>query len=109
MPIITAPVLGGSSPVSGTIVLSWSEAGQLGPDDYFDVRVWQDGQPATGIANVQQTSYTIGGSFPAGTYNWTIAVVRKQGGQVVTLAEAATVLRFTWTPAGSGGVNPPRR
>ena len=99
--------------VAGAMVLSWSSAGRLGPNDYFDVRVWQDGQPAYGIANVRQTSYTIGSGFAAGTYNWTIGVIRKQGGTIVTLSQAASTLRFTWTPAGSsgggGGSSPPTR
>lgn len=102
------PVLGGASVASGSVVLSWSVAGQLGPDDYFDVRVWQDGQRPSGIANVRQTSYTIGGGFPAGNYNWTVAVVRKQGGQIVTLTQAGTTLRFGWAPAGSAGGAPQR-
>lgn len=105
------PVLIGSSPGSGTTVLSWSEATPLGANDFFDVRVWQDGQPAHGIANVQQASFVIGGNFPAGTYNWTIAIIHKQGGQIVTLVQAPTTLRFSWAPAGSGssGGGPPTR
>jgi hypothetical protein len=89
--------------VAGTIVLNWSYAGQLGPNQFFDVRVWQSGQPANGIANTQQTSYTIGGSFPAGTYSWTIAVINKQNGTVQTLVIASQTMQFTWVPPGGGG------
>jgi hypothetical protein len=69
------------------------------------VRVWKDGQPAYGIANVKTTTYQIGGSFPAGVYNWTIAVIRKQGnGSPDTLTVARPTLRFTWAPPSPPGV-----
>jgi hypothetical protein len=102
-PSAAAPVLAGTTTAPGSVTLNWTYGGQLGPDDYFDVRVWQNGQPANGIANVQQTSYVIGGSFPAGTYNWTIAVIRKQNGTTTTLSTASQTLQFTWAPSGGGG------
>jgi hypothetical protein len=38
----------------------------------------------------------------AGSYNWTIAVIRKQNGTVTTLSQASQTLQFTWAPAGGG-------
>lgn len=98
-----APALIGSRASAGAIVLTWSYASQLEANDYFNVRVWQDGQPPNDIANVQDTTYTITGSLSAGTYNWTIAVIRKQAGQIQLVSVAATTLRFAWPPGGSGG------
>jgi serine/threonine protein kinase len=102
VPSTVAPVLTGSSAKSGAVVLSWSYGGQLGPNQYFDVRIWQNGQPPI-INGTQQTSYTIGGSVPAGTYNWTIAVMSKQNGTVQQVSVASQTLQFTWAPAGGGG------
>jgi hypothetical protein len=83
--------------------LSWTYASTLAPDEYFDVRVWQDGQPAYGIANVRETTYAIGDGFPNGLYNWTIAVINRVNGIPVTLAQATTIGKFTWAQPGSAG------
>jgi hypothetical protein len=97
---VAAPTLNGASIQNGEVLLSWNYPGQLGPNDFFDVRVWQSGQPANGIANVRETSYAIGNNYPGGSYNWTIAVIRKQNGTVQTLASAGQTLQFTWSPSG---------
>jgi serine/threonine-protein kinase len=102
-PGYSTPVLGSANVVPGAVILSWSYPGHLGADDYFDVRVWQDGRAATGIANVQTTSYTIGAGFPGGTYNWTIALIHKSGGAIQTVSVASQTGRFIWASAGGGG------
>jgi protein phosphatase len=103
-PVYPPPVLRPAEVASGAVALGWTYAGQLAADEYFDVRVWANGQPANGIANVKQPSYVIGGSFPAGTYSWTIAVVRRTSdGTVLTVASAGQALSFTWSgPVRSG-------
>ena len=85
------------------MILKWSYAGQLGSSDYFDVRVWQDGQPANGIANVQQTSYTIGGGFPGGDIlSGSVAAIRKQG-VALQLSLRRIILSVHLAPAGRWG------
>jgi hypothetical protein len=91
-------------------VLAWSCAGQLAADEYFDVRVWKSGSPALGIANIRGFSYSIGGDFPAGDYNWTIVVIRRQGAVVKDVAAASVVGQFTWngSPGSSGSGSRPK-
>jgi len=84
------------------VVLSWSYSAPLASDEFFEVRVSPNNPPTNGIANTQGTSYSFGGGFPAGSYYWTIAVIRKDGGTITTLVKASQVLRFTWQPASSG-------
>ena len=98
------PILGTASNFGGAILLTWSYPGELASDEYFDVRVWQSGQAPDGIANVKGTSYQIGGNFPSGTYNWTIAVIRRlSDGSVETLSAAASTSTFTWSGASHPG------
>jgi serine/threonine-protein kinase len=95
------PVLAPATSTGGSIILRWTYGAALANDEWFDVRVWKDGQPAYGIANVKSTTYEIGGNFPAGVYNWTIAVIRKSGnGSIETLTVAEQKLRFNWAPPG---------
>jgi hypothetical protein len=90
-------VLGQATTDSGSVLLTWSHTGQLGPDDWFDVRVWLTGAPAYGISNVKTTSYRIGSGFPAGDYLWTIAVIRRQpGAAMVEVSRAPTTGQFHW-------------
>ncbi len=87
---------------AGEVILTWSYAGTLASDEWFDVRVWAAGQPAYGIANVKGASYEIGANYPGGDYNWTIAVIRKPNtGPIQTLVVATPTLQFHWVPPGS--------
>jgi len=45
-----APVLLGHELRKSHLVLRWTWGGQLKPNEYFDVRVWKDGEPHKGIA-----------------------------------------------------------
>jgi len=82
---------------SGSVNLSWTYGGRLAANEYFDVRIWTNGQPANGIANVKETSYAIGRNVPTGAYEWTVAVIRRNGdGTVITLATGDKTLTFSW-------------
>jgi serine/threonine-protein kinase len=101
-----SPVLAAASADGGSVTLTWTYAHQLASDEWFDVRIWNDsaGSANRGVANTKQARYQVGSGFVygPGTYNWTIAVIRKLGnGSTVTLADADQTLQFTFTPSGT--------
>jgi hypothetical protein len=80
--LLTAPVLeepnqgadaGGEAPV-----LRWHWERPLAENEYFDVRVWQEGQPAQGIAWAKEAWYEMRG-LAGGKYSWSIAVLLHTG------------------------------
>ena len=62
--------------------MQWVWEGTLRPDEWFDVRVWQAGEPHYGVAWTKQPEYLydicIKGS---GLFFWSIAVIRGTDGQ----------------------------
>jgi hypothetical protein len=99
------PVLAAAMADGGSVILTWTYASPLASDEWFDVRVWNEtnGSATRGVANVKQSSYPVGAGFVygPGTYNWTVAVIRRlSNGSSVTLASAGQTLRFTWTSTG---------
>ena len=64
-------------------MLRWQWAGQLGPDEHFDVRVFREGKPHWGIAWTEVTEYLLNlDPMAGGTYYWSIAVLRGRDGKV---------------------------
>lgn len=78
-PQLVAPEDGASSALP--ITLRWSWSGTLGPDEYFDVRLWQAGQPHYGVAWTKTPEYVLNNPSFQGTYFWSVAVVRGQNGK----------------------------
>lgn len=79
------PVL--DEPVDGVISegrlppLSWNWGRELAEDEYFEVRIWHNGDPYhTGIVWVKCSPFDFNlKGFPTGKYSWSIAVVRGNG------------------------------
>jgi outer membrane biosynthesis protein TonB len=79
------PVL--EEPVDGVISegrlppLSWNWGRELASDEYFEVRIWHDGDPYhAGIVWVKRSPFDFNlKGFPTGKYFWSIAVVRGNG------------------------------
>jgi len=65
-----------------TTTLRWAWAGSLGPDEWFDVRLWREGTPKNSIAWTKGRSYLERYLRP-GWYHWTVTVVRGQGRTVL--------------------------
>lgn len=81
-PTLQSPADGQSYTGRGAaIILRWSWNGQLGPDEYYDVQVWRDGETPQGIAWGKETSYQLGSMFYPGKYNWRIVVIRGEDGR----------------------------
>jgi hypothetical protein len=88
------------SNVSSLVVLKWQWERLLGPDEYFDVRVWREGKPHYGIAWTKETYHPIGyQDLPSGKYYWSIAVIRGRDGKwEKDLSPESEVRIFYWFP-----------
>ncbi len=62
--------------------LTWSWAGELASDEYYDVRVWQEGEPHNGVAWSKEPFLLFTGET-AIPYRWAVAIIRGQGGQML--------------------------
>jgi uncharacterized protein YraI len=89
------------------VVLRWewpqpNQCGPLAPDEYFDVRVWTDGQPHSGIAWTKACEYSLKGfltSKPAQTFQWVVAVIRGQDGKwEADLSSESEAWSLSWRP-----------
>jgi hypothetical protein len=62
--------------------LRWSWAGELAFDEYYDVRVWPEGEPHSGVAWTKEPTLLFTGEA-AIPYFWAVAVIQGQGGQML--------------------------
>ncbi len=71
----------GESWNSKFVGLSWIWAGTLATNNYYDVRVWKEGQPNYGIGWTQDaaTPYSFRPGAGQGKYCWQIVVIRQTG------------------------------
>jgi hypothetical protein len=78
-------------------VMRWQWAGTLRADEWFDVRVWQEGTPHHGVAWTKQPEYVYDLCLKgSGYFLWSVAVVRGREGQwLADLSPEATPRRFS--------------
>lgn len=78
------------------LTLKWVWAGALAEDEYFDVRLWQEGTPKRGIAWTKDRQYKQRCPGPGGYY-WTVVVIRGREGIVVSeLSQEPEPIGFEW-------------
>lgn len=98
-PTLQEPADNASFANPADVVLTWDWVRDLGENEYFDVRVWQEGEPGYGITWTQENSFALDGwlsSRDAGEYFWTVAVIEGVDGEVTAnLGEAAAQRSFT--------------
>lgn len=79
-------------------MLRWQWAGELAANEYFDVRVWREGEPHFGIAWSKEPQYPIKSYIRdkgAGNYFWQIVVIQGENGQFLReVSPASEVRRF---------------
>jgi hypothetical protein len=82
-PTLGSPANGAQFEAGQNVVLQWSYSCSLAENEYFDVQIWRDGDPRRGVTWTKDTQYTLDAqAYGGGRYNWSIAVVRGQDGQV---------------------------
>lgn len=83
--------------VNQPTLFRWRWDGQLGRDEYFDVRVWREGEPHFGVTWTTETEYLYDPRTKGdGQFFWSVAVIRGQGGQrEMDLTEEAPAQFFT--------------
>jgi quercetin dioxygenase-like cupin family protein len=105
-----------------TITLSWNSAGTLQADEWYEVRLWENGTQWRGTAQTRDTSWQVSNDYNPGRYGWQVAVIIIQDGKWLKDISPQSDMRFfTWeapptTPGhdkkssdgGSSG-GPPRR
>ena len=81
-PVLKSPRNGQRIPSSAVdnLKLEWSYECELAEDEFFDVRVWQDGDPHHGICWVKESFFVFAEPQDAGIYYWSIAVVSGKDG-----------------------------
>lgn len=101
-PNLTAPDDGVSLDNVAAAKLSWTWTRPLAEDEVFDVRVWQEGQPAYGIAWTQDPTYDLTKwllDHQPGEYFWAIAVMKKNadGTSGTEISDVSATRHFTMT------------
>ena len=92
MPVLISPD-GGMQLASGSQAqLRWSWGGQLGDDEYFDVRLWRERAPQYGVAWTKDGSYAVLGE-PGTVYYWAIAVIHGVDGEMLEQLSAESQAR----------------
>jgi len=76
-PVLESPAQGAGLEGS-TVTFRWHWHRPLQADEYFDVRVWQEGQARHGIAWTKESWHEAGG-LGGGKYYWSVAVIRYTG------------------------------
>ena len=107
-PVLIAPQE--AADVTGETHFAWDYAGQLGPGQAFEVRIWKDGEsdhlgaaaPTTAQdlrINVDEAAGVQGKNRAAGDYWWTVAVVQTIP-SYQPIGKEAPPRRFKYTPPG---------
>ena len=101
-PNLVAPDDGASFDNVAAAKLSWTWTRPLAEDEVFDVRIWQEGEPAYGIAWTQDPNYDLTKwllDHKPGDYFWAIAVMKKNadGTSGTEISDVAPTRHFTMT------------
>lgn len=98
-PDLLEPADGASFGNPAEVTLSWQWVRQLNEGEYYDVRVWREGDPAYGITWTTERSFSPAdwlSQQEPGEFLWSIAVIEGSDGEVTAnLAEAGPPRRFS--------------
>lgn len=81
-PVLLSPHDGAQFAAGQAVPVRWTWDGDLGEDEYYDVRLWQEGAPHYGVGWSKESTYGVVGE-PGTTYYWSIAVIRGRDGQML--------------------------
>jgi hypothetical protein len=85
-----------SQGTSNPSIMRWTWDGTLREDEWFDVRIWQEGMPHLGVAWTKEPEYRYDFCLKgSGYFFWSVAVIRGKGGQwLADLSPEAAPRRF---------------
>jgi hypothetical protein len=88
-----------------TIVLTWDSAGTLQGDQWYEVRLWENGTEWRGAVKTRSTSWQVPQDYNPGRYGWRVAVILTQDGQwVKDISHQSDMYFFVWNaPPVQGG------
>ena len=95
-PVLVSPDDDARFATGEMVTVHWTWDGELGPDEYFDVRLWQEGAPNYGVGWSREGTYGVAGE-PNVIYYWSIAVIRGRDGQMLEqLSPQSPPRRLSW-------------
>lgn len=78
-PRLTSPPDGANLP-RVPVDLEWEASAALLADEWYDVQVWTGNEIPHGVAWSKEGRWSMPASFPSGTYQWRIVIIRGQEG-----------------------------
>jgi hypothetical protein len=82
------------------IVLHWATIGVLNGDEWYEVRVWSNGQGGAHRSWTKATSWAVGSILCPGpegdVFYWDVSVVRRTGLEIIRLSPKSPTRRFGW-------------
>lgn len=95
-PVLLSPDNGAQFPPGQEVPVRWTWDGALGEDEYFDVRLWQEGAPHYGVGWSRDEAYAVVGE-PGAVHYWSVAVIRgKDGRMLEQLSPESPPRRISW-------------
>ncbi|MEJ2556685.1 MAG: hypothetical protein P8186_10740 [Anaerolineae bacterium] len=87
------------------IVLKWDSVGTLQDDQWYEVRLWENGTEWRGAVKTRSTSWQVPKDYNPGRYGWRVAVILTQDGQwVKDISPQSDMYFFVWNaPPSQGG------
>jgi hypothetical protein len=89
-----------------TIVLTWDSAGTLQGDQWYEVRLWENGTEWRGAVKTRSTSWQVPKDYNPGRYGWRVAaILTKDGNWVKDISPQSDMYFFVWNapPVQGGG------
>jgi hypothetical protein len=106
MPTLLSPANEASFQATDTVTLSWKPAGTLQADEWYEVRLRENGTQWRGAAQTRDTSWQVPKDYNPGRYGWQVAVIIVQNGKWLKDISPQSDMRFfIWEapPSSSDG------
>ena len=98
-PTLTTPAPAQQFDNAAAVILKWTWNRPLADDEFFDLRVWHDGDPANGITWTKDLSFNLLDWLlyqKPGDFDWTVGVVQKGAdGSGTEITDLAPQQKFT--------------
>lgn len=87
------------------VALTWDSVGMLQDNQWYEVRLWENGTKWRGAVKTRSTSWQVPEDYNPGRYGWQLAVILVQDGRWVKDISPQSDMRFfVWNaPPSQGG------